>query len=60
MYILTYNEYAKVDPEGSGGVVGELELLEQTGLDEGVGLHTLGLLNSHLQAIAADEARGNL
>ena len=60
MHIRTYNEYTEVDPECHGGVVGKLELLKQIGLDEGVGLHTLGLLSSHLQAIAADEARGNL
>ena len=60
MYSVTYNEYAEVDSEGSGGMVGELELLEQRGLNEGIGLHTFGLFHSHLQSVAADEACGNL
>ena len=36
------------------------ELLEERGLDEGVGLHTLGLLHSHLETIATDEACSTL
>lgn len=58
--INTYNEYVEVDSECHGGVVGEGELLEESGLDEGVGLDTLGLLHGHLHTIAADETCGTL
>ena len=31
-------------------------MLEETGLDEGIGLHTLGLLHSDLHTVHGDEA----
>ena len=59
-YVEALNKSGEVDPEGQGGCLTELKLLEEAGLDEGVGLDTFGLLHGHLQALAAQEARAHL
>ena len=41
-------------------MVSEGEVLEEGGLDEGIGLNTLGLLHCYLETITADETRGSL
>ena len=56
----THNEYGEVDPEDYWWAVGECKLLEEGGLYEGIGLDALGLLHSHLEAIATDETGGTL
>ena len=56
----THNQRREVDPEHSRSLTAEQELLKEVGLDEGVGLHTLGLLHRHLQTVATDEACGHL
>lgn len=42
-----HNECIQVDFEDSWSATGEGELLEEVGLNERIGLYTLGLFNSH-------------
>lgn len=56
LVVLPYDECIEIDSEDSRGRRIEREFLEEGGLDECIGLHTLRLLHSHFQAITADEA----
>ena len=56
----THNESSEVNLENSRRVSREEELLEEVGLDERIGLHTLGLLYRHFQPITAEKTSGHL
>lgn len=58
--ICTYNEGHQVDLKNGWRLSSKREVLKKAGLDEGVGLHTLGLLHGDLYAVGTDEACGFL
>ena len=60
MLAVTYDESSEVQTEDIWCAGEEGELLEEGGLDKGVGLNTLGLLHGDLQPVAADETRRQL
>ena len=60
MLAVTYDESSEVQTEDVWRTGEEGELLEEGGLDKGVGLNTLGLLHGDLQPVAADETRRQL
>ena len=55
IHIYTHNKCSKIDFKNCWSIAGECKLLEEVGLYEGIGLHALSLLHSHLQTITADE-----
>ena len=58
--ICTHNEGHQVDLKNGWRLSSKREVLKKAGLDEGVGLHTLGLLHGDLYAVGTDEACGFL
>ena len=59
-YTETLNESGQVYLEGEGGITAIDKLLEEAGLDERIGLYTLGLLHRHFEPLGAHETRTHL